>query len=78
MIRGIDPCDIGKGKLNKDIISLPAITYNEILNYLIDTRSAYTRDELKAYKSLDAYNQCVCGWVKDVQSLEVKADCAVI
>ena len=27
--------------------------------------------ELKAYKSLEAYNLFVCGWVKDVQHLPV-------
>ena len=29
-------------------------------------KSAYTNEELENYKSLDAYNQFLCGWVKDV------------
>ena len=26
----------------------------------------HTMDEFKAYKSLEAYNQFVCGWVRDI------------
>ena len=32
-------------------------------NYFIDTPSAYTKDDVKAYKSLDAYKYPLAGWV---------------
>ena len=34
----------------------PEIEYPDILNYLIYTTSLYTREQLKAYKSIDGYN----------------------
>ncbi len=54
------------GKLN-DETKWPSIQWPEIYNYLIDTPSVNTRDKLKAYKSLDAYNFVLCGHVQDIQ-----------
>nr|XP_008197544.2 PREDICTED: uncharacterized protein LOC103314164 [Tribolium castaneum] len=34
--------------------------------YLVDTKSAYTMQQLKGYKGLDAYKYATCGWVKQV------------
>ena len=45
----------------------PTVEYPDIYNYLIATPSAYTRDQLKAYKSLDAYNFVKNGWVAKLQ-----------
>jgi len=42
---------------------LPPITYPDIFNYLVLTKSFYTLEQFKAYKSLDAYNFFVSGWV---------------
>ena len=50
-----------------EIDSFPGVTYPDIVNYLVNGRSSYTLDDLKAYKSLEAYNQFVCGWVRDVK-----------
>ena len=44
----------------------PEIEYPDIFNYLIATPSLYSQDQLKAYKSLDAYNFCANGWVGDI------------
>ena len=43
-----------------------ALMHANIYNYLILTPSLYTHEQLKSYKSLDAYNQFVNGWVSDI------------
>ena len=51
----------------KDILKLlPEIIWADIYNYLINTPSLYTNENLKAYKSLEAYNFFVSGHVHDV------------
>ena len=41
------------------------ITWADICNYLINTSSLYTNENLKAYKSLEAYNFFVSGHVQN-------------
>ena len=42
------------------------LMYADIYNYLNLTPSLYTHEQIKSYKSLEAYNQFVNGWVSDV------------
>ena len=49
-----------------DFERLPNLTYPDIVNNLIFTPSPYTAEDLKAYKSLEAYNQFTNGWVSNV------------
>ena len=50
---------------------LPAVSYPDIVNYLLFTPSAYTSEDMKSYKSLQAYNQVVEGWVRNVLTMEI-------
>lgn len=49
-----------------DISDFPKVLYPDIVMYLVYTKSAYTMNEMEAYKSLEAYNQVVCGWVRKI------------
>ena len=63
--------------VDSDLSYLPAVTYPDIVNYLLFTPSPYTATDLKCYKGLEAYNQIVCGWVRDVVSKKVERRCLV-
>ena len=60
-IRGLDPFHLGP--LDTD--------------YLIFNESAYTADDLKNYKRLDAYNQLICGWVREMQCMMIEGNSLV-
>ena len=48
------------------IENFPSISYPDIVNYFLFALSPLTKEELKAYKGLESYNQFVSGWVKEV------------
>lgn len=51
-----DPYSISEDKWMDDVGLWPPVEFGEIYTYLIDTPGLFTREKLKAYKSLDAYN----------------------
>ncbi|XP_028517658.1 uncharacterized protein LOC110248026 [Exaiptasia diaphana] len=73
-ICGLDPYTLKPSDYVEDLARLPAIEYPDIVNYLVLQTSWATNAQMKAYKSLDAYNFFVSGWVGSLLTKEVKED----
>ena len=71
-----DPYTFSHEQWSSDISLWPEVEYQDIYNYLINTPSPYTKDELKAYKSLEGYKYSTDGWVDQVTSHAI--DCGVL
>ena len=67
IIQGYDPYQIKKEDLSSDISKFPLMTYPDIVNYFLFSLRPLTKEEPKAYKSLDSYNQFIPGWIKEVK-----------
>ena len=48
----------------ENINKFPDITWRDVTEYLIETSSLYTKESMKAYKSLEAFDYFVCGNVQ--------------
>ena len=58
-----DPCLLKKSELNEYLNDLPSIDYTDIVDYLVNSKSHLTAKEIKARKSMQAYNKFLSGWV---------------
>ena len=45
---------------------MPDVSWGDMYNYLVNSPSEYTQDNLKAYKSLGAFNFFMCDHVQDI------------
>lgn len=61
---GVDPYSLDSKEWLNTPECLPDIVWGDIIHYLVYGISQYTMEQFKAFKSLEAYNQFVCGWVK--------------
>ena len=68
-IDNLDPYIIDNKNFTYDIKDFPTISYPDIVNYLVFGTSPFSAEDMKAYKSLEAYNQVLEGWVIDVKAL---------
>lgn len=55
-ITSLDPYNLPESVWEDDIHKWPPVDYPDIYNYLIESPGEFTREKLKAYKSLEAYN----------------------
>jgi hypothetical protein len=69
-----DPYSMNDG-WTLDITEWPNVTFGDIYVYLIDSPGVYTKESLKAYKSLDAY--CYMSFVEAVHYNAIRPDCPV-
>ena len=78
-IDGEDPYNIDASLFSADPSKWPGISYIDIVNYLVlSPNPAYTAEQMRAYKGLDAHNQFTSGWVKDVEVSNVTETLAVV
>ena len=63
---GFDPYKLPKEQYSIEAFSdWPDVNYIDIVNYLIFETSAFTQQQLKNYKSLEAYRFFIDGWIKE-------------
>ena len=68
-----DPYSIQEDQWIDDAEKWPDLEYGDIYNYLIDTPGPYTKENLRAYKSLEAYNFFYSGHVRTVLYYEISS-----
>ena len=68
VIGGLDPFGGCPGEPCEEV---PPVEASDLVAYLVLQTNFLTTTQFKAHKSLEAYNQFVCGWVKDVHSWKV-------
>ena len=68
VLNGLDPFT---SCLGRAIPTVPPVEASDLVSYLVLQTNFVTTQQFKAHKSLDAYNQFVCGWVKNVCTYEV-------
>ena len=52
----LDPFSIPQEKWKDDVSLWPPVEFGQLYAYLVDTPGPFTREKLKAYKSLEAFN----------------------
>jgi hypothetical protein len=68
VINGLDPFGSSPGEA---VPAAPPVDASDLVAYLVLQTNFITTQQFKAHKSLEAYNQFVCGWVKDVCNYKV-------
>lgn len=60
VVNNVDPYLVNVATCSVKIEDFPTISYFDIVNYLVYNKSAYTQEQFKAYKSLEAYTLYKC------------------
>ena len=69
---GFDPYALKPSDFDADLNGLPEVEYPDIVNYLVLQTSWLSKEQMKAYKSLEAYNFFVSGWVSNILTRNTK------
>ena len=67
-----DPYNIERDSWKTDVMLMPDIAYPDIYSYLVETPSKFTKEGLKANKSLDAFLFFLAGHVQKVYITTLK------
>ena len=67
LIDGDDAYQINKKVCSPDEEKLAAISCPDFLSYLLFTPSPYSKEDIKAIESTEAYNQFLNGFVREVK-----------
>ena len=73
---GVDPASIPCDQFGPEC--LPPIEQSDLFSYPVLQTSFYTNDQFKNYKSLEAYNQVVSGFVASVQGKVISGKYVVV
>ena len=68
LVGSLDPFLLPTTRSLASPAELPPVEASDIVAYLVLQTSFLTTKQFKAHKSLEAYNQFINGWVKDVQA----------
>ena len=71
LINGVDPFSSDYYRGLSESESCPPVDSCDLLSYLVLKTSFLTMEQFMARKGLDAYNQFVSGWVKEIKSWHV-------
>ena len=77
LISGIHPLCIS-AKSGYEPATLPPVDAGDLVSYLVLQTSYITVKQFKAHNSMEAYNQFVSGWVKEVQTWNISGKCVVV
>ena len=75
---GTDPYTVKKAICRNKIDNYPAVLFLDICNYLVLQTSFYTTKQMKAYKSMEAYNNFISGWVKEIGTKRLQNNSALL
>ncbi|XP_051158523.1 uncharacterized protein LOC127279907 [Leptopilina boulardi] len=70
-INNCDPYAIKESDLSANLKELVPIEVVDLYRYLLSTRSCYTEDEVKAFKSLEAFKFLVAGFVQKILFIKI-------
>ena len=76
LIDGVDPYTIPKKDWSEKVDDYPSISYPDIVNY--PSLPVLTLLMTSSHKSLQAYNNFIEGWVKDIKAFKAKDNIVVV
>ena len=81
LLNGLDPfllaSKVGPEKDSPSTCDLPPVEATHLVSFLVLETSFVTAKQFKAHKSMEAYNQYVSGWVKEVCAWNINHKCVV-